>query len=56
MDKMGNKDDVLILMLVPYVDPVLTSQSYDISISIITLRRTNLSVLLVLMVMLILML
>ena len=31
-----------------YVDPVLTSQSYDISISIST-RRTNTSVLLVLM-------
>ena len=34
-----------------YVDPVLTSQSYDISISIST-RRTNTSVLLVLMLML----
>ena len=34
-----------------YVDPVFTSQSYDISISIST-RRTNLSVFLVLMLML----
>ena len=33
-----------------YVDPVFTSQSYDISISIST-RRTNLSVFLVLMLM-----
>ena len=34
-----------------YVDPVFTSQSYDISITIST-RRTNLSVFLVLMLML----
>ena len=34
-----------------YVDPVFTSQSYDISISTTT-RRTNLSVFLVLMLML----
>ena len=34
----------------PYVDPAFTSQSYDIIISIST-RRTNLSIFLVLMLM-----
>ena len=47
----GSKWPMIGLRLCAYVDPVFTSQSYDISISTST-RRTKLSVFLVLMLML----